>query len=383
MIKKSQIRFIVTIMSILLVVFAVIFGISCFFLKKSSYNSISEKLNEIERLYSFNDFNEKCLVVSLQGDDYIIVCNTANFSEETISAIVFRSLLFNSEMPNLSVGSIDNIYFKINSVSHHTTLFAGDMTEYFITFKNNVLKLFIFFLIIYCILFLIVWGLSVKVFEPINATFYKQQRFISDASHELKTPVAVISANADVIKTTENSKYLESIKSQTKRLNLLISDMLTLAKTEEITQTVLKEDFSLSDAIYEVALPFDALAFESQKTLDFDIEPDIFINADREGLKKILNILVDNAVKYCSKNGIVKVSLKNKTITVFNTGSEILDADSDKIFERFYRGDSSRSRESGGSGLGLAIAKSIANLNKWKLSAKSKYGESMTITLIL
>jgi len=389
MIRKAQIRFICTIMGILLLVFLCIFGVSCYFLRKSCTNAIFDKLINIEKFYDINSKSDNSLVVLIKNINdesskkYQVLYNSAGFSDELILEIVNRSLSYKKEMPELSAGSFNNIYFSIQPSPNGLILTASDMTSMFVDLRANIVKLGIWFIIIFVLLTLCVWGISFKVFEPIADTIKKQQRFISDASHELKTPVAVISANADVIKTTENSKYLESIKLQTKRLNTLVTDLLCLAKTEENSHNIIKKDFSLSDTILEVALPFDAVAFENGKTLILDIEPNILANADRESVKKIVNILLDNAIKYSSKNGTIKVSLKNKTITVFNTGSEINKEDSDKIFERFYRGDSSRSSDLSGSGLGLSIAKSIANSNKWKLFAKSIKGESMTITLII
>ena len=157
--------------------------------------------------------------------------------------------------------------------------------------------------------------------------------------------------------------------------------MLTLAKMDETTFTPLKESFNLSDAVTESVLPFDAVAFENGKTLLSEIESGIDYVGDRESVKKVVNILLDNAVKYSSVGGTIKVTLAKNVLTISNTGSDIKDIDSDKIFERFFRGDASRSRDTGGSGLGLSIAKSIANANKWDIKAVSKFGESMTITI--
>ena len=234
---------------------------------------------------------------------------------------------------------------------------------------------------------LIVWGLSAKVFEPIRYILAKQKQFISDASHELKTPVSIISANADVIKTEDNAQYVDSIKKQVERLNFLVSDLLTLARLDEGNVKRITEKFNLSDEVTQVALPFDAVAFEKGKTLECDIDPELMYEGAKDDVKKILNILLDNAVKYAQDNGNIRLSLKKigakYELSVYNDGSLIPESDSEKIFERFYRGDASRSRESGGNGLGLSIAKSIATANKWNISAKSVYGKSMTITLTL
>jgi signal transduction histidine kinase len=184
-----------------------------------------------------------------------------------------------------------------------------------------------------------------------------------------------------------DSKWVNNIKSQTNRMNDLIQDMLSLAKIDEDKIKLLREKFNVSDEVNEVALAFDAVAFEKNKNLQLFIKPDIFYVGDKQSLKQILSILLDNAVKHADENGQIVVELKKEngriSLSVFNTGSNIPAENANKIFERFYRGDHSRSRESGGSGLGLSIAKSIADANNWKISATSIPDQSMLITLII
>ena len=139
---------------------------------------------------------------------------------------------------------------------------------------------------------------------------------------------------------------------------------------------------------YDIAFHSKAkkMAFENGKTLNIDIEPDILYKGDLLSVKKIVSILLDNAVKHADPCGEILVTLKKENgktvLTVFNSGSFVPTEDSNKVFERFYRGDSSRSRESGGSGLGLSIAKSIADINKWKINAVSIPEVSMTVTVV-
>jgi signal transduction histidine kinase len=224
------------------------------------------------------------------------------------------------------------------------------------------------------------------VFQPIVESNLKQKQFISNASHELKTPLAVISANADVLKQAGDNTWLSNIRSQTNRMNVLVGDMLTLAKMDEGKINLINTAFSLSELVVNSTLPFDAVAFEKGKTIDVDVDENVNIVGDEESAKKIINILLDNAVKHADERGEIKVSLKKENgriaLTVFNSGSLVPNIDSSKVFERFYRGDSSRARESGGSGLGLAIARGIADANKWKISAESQYGISMSITVV-
>jgi signal transduction histidine kinase len=269
-------------------------------------------------------------------------------------------------------------------VVNHTTLIAvTDSTNFFLSYSSSILKSLIALSVIFVILFFIVYAVSFKIFKPVKDAFRSQKQFISNASHELKTPLSIISANADVIKEDSNSKWVENIKSQTERMSGLVSDMLSLAKMDEGTTKLKNERFSLSNEILNATLPFDALAFEKKKRLIVNIEPNIYYNGDKACVNQLVNILLDNAIKHADKTGEIFLELKrekNKNVlTVFNTGSNVPNSESNKIFERFYRADVSRSRETGGTGLGLSIAKSLSEINKWKIQAISVQGESMTI----
>ena len=285
-------------------------------------------------------------------------------------------------------GNVGNVYYKIfSSESNRALLVAVDASDTFFYLRQNAVSTFFSLLVIYALLFLLIMKLSWWVLKPLRDSFDKQKQFISNASHELKTPISVISANADALsQEKENSQWINNIKSQTARMSDLVEDMLSLAKLDEGSQKLVFEKFNISEEVIETTLPFDAVAFEKGKTLDVCVSPDIIYNGDRQSVKKIINILLDNAIKHASDKGEILLTLKkdnNKVIlSVFNSGSNIAAADANKIFERFYRGDTSRSRESGGSGLGLSIAKSIADANKWKISAVSEPDVSMTITVI-
>ncbi len=386
MVKKAQIQFICITMTILFAVFAAILGVAYYVCRLSCHTSIIDKLSRLERSYEISvrgdtSFSLQDGLIVLKNPtaySYEILDGSKLFDTNKISEIVNASF---SRYPEVSASSIGKIYYRISLVRGGQLLVAADMTYYFEKAVTNTLRVLLFLVVFYFILFFVVWGFSYKIFQPIKESLYKHRKFISDASHELKTPIAVISANADVLKTNEENRYIDSIKSQTKRLNLLVTDMLTLARMDESHKTLVKEIFCLSDVVTEAVLPFDAVSFENGKVLLSEIEKNVEYYGNRESVKKMIDILLDNAVKYATKGGTIKVTLVKTTLIVTNSGSDVKDADSNKIFERFYRGESSRSRETGGSGLGLSIAKSIATQNGWNITAKSRYGESMTITV--
>ncbi len=318
--------------------------------------------------------------------------------KKEVTNVSFDAETFTSEQANYIInvainkayysGKISNVYYTTFNLDEQTQLFvATDATDAVNAFKTKDVETRISLLITYGVLLIIVVSLSKSIFKPLRDAFNKQKQFISNASHELKTPLSIISANADVLKAENDSKWVDNIKSQTERMNDLVQDMLSLAKIDEEKIKLMREKFCVSDEVNEVALSFDAVAFEKNKNLQLFVQPNIQYLGDKQSVKKILSILLDNAVKHADENGQIIVELKKQNskivLSVFNTGSNIPDENANKIFERFYRGDQSRSRQSGGSGLGLSIAKSIADANKWKISATSVPNQSMMITLII
>lgn len=386
MIKKAQIKFICIVCSILLAVFMIIFFATFLLLKNANEKNIERTLNDTKQSFLLaNDgmIHANGLIVILDSDGTPIISfrDENVFSENSVENIVKTVL-----SKPYDASQIGNVYYFIEEYKSGYILIASDMTDMQTAFRVNLLTTFIILFSIYGLLFFIVWALSFKVFAPIKEAFDKQKQFISNASHELKTPLTIISANTDVLRQSEDNQWLKNIKNQTTRMDDLVKDMLSLAKIDEGTANLNKEKFNLSQIVLGSSLPFDAVAFEKGKTLILNVEEKIQYFGDIQSVKQIVSILLDNAVKHAERGGDIVVTLKKESnkavLSIFNTGSSIQDNQVDKVFERFYRGDDSRSRDSGGSGLGLSIAKSIADMNKWKISAVSKLNQSMTITVI-
>ena len=213
-------------------------------------------------------------------------------------------------------------------------------------------------------MFILVFLFSGQAVAPVVESLEKQKRFITDAGHELKTPLAVISANVDVLELESGkSEWTSSIKNQVKRMNSLVKNLLTLSRMDEERMRVVYSDFDMSSTIKEAALSFETLAEAKNKIYRTDIEEGIHITGDKNSIGQLASILLDNAMKYSSENGCINVLLsKNKNIVfeVSNTSDCIPTGNLDRLFDRFYRADSSRSRETGGYGIGLSVAKAIA-----------------------
>lgn len=225
--------------------------------------------------------------------------------------------------------------------------------------------------------------------KPVQEAFDKQKQFIADASHELKTPLAIINTNADVLLANkedtilQQSKWLHYIKSETERMAKLTNDLLYLTEMDDSRTGMVHAPFDISEAVENIILTMEAVIFEKNIALDYEIEPNLAIHGNSEQIKQVVMILLDNAVKYTGPKGEVTLSLRKQhndvLLAVTNTGEGIAPEHLTRIFDRFYRTDTSRARKQGGYGLGLAIAKSIVEQqHKGKIYVKSVAGESAT-----
>lgn len=215
---------------------------------------------------------------------------------------------------------------------------------------------------------IIAYAISKKVsnmiVKPVKETMESQKRFISDASHELKTPLAVIEANADVLESNiGKSKWMEYIQSEIASMDKLINNLLFLAKVENVKELKEKENFDLTQEVKMTASMFESMAYERKVKIEDKIEENVNFNGNKEDIKQVLSVLIENAIMHTKENGKIVVELnKEKGTTVLqvsNEGEEIPKEEREKIFERFYRVDKSRNRKEKRYGLGLAIAKSI------------------------
>ncbi len=237
-------------------------------------------------------------------------------------------------------------------------------------------------------LFILIVFLSKWIVKPVQTSFDKQKQFIADASHELKTPLTIITTNAEVLAGTMNdNKWLNHILTQTQRMSLLIKNLLELAKLDNYNTSIHFTEFDMSKAITNTALSFESLAYEYGKTFHMDIQENISLYGNEPSIRHLLTLLLDNAFKYSEPKGTITVSLKQhgdkRILTVKNTGNPIPKEEQKRIFERFYRSDTSRSRETGGYGLGLSIAISIVNNHKGHITVNSdeSTGTYFTITI--
>ena len=326
---------------------------------------------------------------SIQVDHFynvrrVILSRTVEIEQEEIISYANEAL-----NTGQSYGELGNYAFYIQPKLYGRIIVFMDIRTYNQIQKNLLYSTSLIGLLTILGFFLLSIALAFWLVKPVKETFDKQKLFISNASHELKTPLAVISANTDVLETeTGENKWLGYIRSETTRMNELVNELLCLARLDDKTgHKPVMTEFSLTDVFLQTVLPFESRVFELGKQLEVDAAPDIKYKGDQSQIRHIITILLDNAVKYSDEHGLIRARLytrsSKKIIEVYNTGEGVPKDKLNKIFERFYRRDEARNSSSGGYGLGLAIAKASAEANGGKISAQSEYGKWICFTVTL
>ncbi len=242
-------------------------------------------------------------------------------------------------------------------------------------------------LLISSLIFVVGWGLmlllvialSKRAIRPIAENLEKQKQFVTDAGHEIKTPLAIILANTEAMELHNGeSKWSKNIRKQTERLSGLMKNLLTLARMEEGTAPVVMTDLDMSRLTKEVTDSFVESAKLRQIELHTKIASDIKLHANREEMTQLLTILLDNAIKYSIEQADIVLTLakrgKEVTLSCENTCEKLPDVEADRLFDRFYRSDAARTQKSGGYGIGLSVARAIVQNHKGKITAEYKDG---------
>lgn len=387
MFDKLKLRLISINMALLTTVFVAIFGVIFIITSNSINREINGNLNALIHDLKRPIPHSVNIVVELSSDGTIkqhFKSYEVSTNDDTLQNVVDKILKSGKDFGKVDISSSTYSYLKGNGPFGVKIAFM-ERSMYdnmlFQLLKNLIL---IGFVSLIALLFISIY-LTNKSIIPIKETFEKQKQFIADASHELKTPLSIIKTNTSLIlshpdDTIKNqSKWINYINSQTDRMSELISEMLSLAKMDTAENKLPLSPINMSKIVESMILMFDAVLYENNIELETNISKNLFINGDKESLKKLFSVIMDNAIKHTNKNGNITVSLfsdKNKVkMIIRNTGEGIAQEHLERIFERFYRVDSSRNRETGGYGLGLSIASSIVKQHKGKIYAKSKIGE--------
>ncbi|MCL2798202.1 MAG: HAMP domain-containing histidine kinase [Firmicutes bacterium] len=315
----------------------------------------------------FNDM--RGFTVKLNPDFSIVEArfSTAVFTEAEISEYVKR--IHKTER---SDGEVDNIKFLIKDTQNGKILVCLDTSVENALFRELLITVLLAGGGGLIILLVLVWFLSYWIIKPTAAAFSKQKRFISEAGHELKTPLTVISASLELLQRnfdgTDDEKWIKNIKDQAAKMNAMTSQLLALSKIDE-TEQIAKTEFDLSQIVLSECLAFESVAFESGKTFICETDNDLIYKGNCLAVRQAVGILCDNAIKYSVPNGRIEAWLRKQSsklvFTVSNESNAVKKEEIPLLFERFFRGSESRA-DIGGAGLGLAILKRLAEQNGWK-----------------
>ena len=283
-------------------------------------------------------------------------------------------------------GWISSFRYKAVSTNGSTTVTFVDASMNISMTFSTVLTVCGVLFASFLAVFLLILFFSKRAVKPIAESYEKQNRFITDANHELKTPLTLILANLDIIESEiGENEWINDIRCEGERMSALVNQLVALTKMDEDKNNLPTERFDISAVLSEVCDDFFALAEQKSKSLTVNLQGGLFYTGDKNALRHLFSILLDNAVKYCDENGVISVVLKggkHLTVSVENTYSAVDSAELDKLFDRFYRSDKSRAYN-GGFGIGLSLAKAIVQKHKGKIFAYKKDSEHIGFKVIL
>lgn len=389
MITKLRIRFVAIALQVLIIMQSIIVSVSVLYSYKrmvrradvlidSVYTNItnnSEDNNVDARYYYVIDSNNSSMPQVNNVNDRIVKPKEAVKSYRTISDINKNSGFYNGYRYRIIKEDSRNIAIFIQRI--------GMIDEV----KKNAYTLGTISVVGIGVIFIFLIAISKYMVMPIANAYKKQKEFITSASHELKTPITVILADADIIEMDGgDNEWLKDIRTQAVKLRDMTNSLVTLARMDERGSEITKIEFPISDIANEVAHEYAALETDSDKTFTYDIAQNLSMTGNMNEIRQLMTILLDNAFKYSPDNGKIYFYLNKSAghirMSVENEVDYIEPGLADKMFERFYRADSTSSKVTG-HGLGLAIAKNIVDNSGGKIDAKVIDEHSIEINVVL
>lgn len=402
MFKQSKIKIVAAIMSLLILVLGGTFGV----IYVASYIEVTNENREILDQYvenyslpsSLSQLDERIdtqswihtapmaelstfYTVVFTKDSQLLYVDTADINTYNIDELV--NLARDVWNKGKIEGKYDNLLYRIADKGNYILIAFLDNTVVQNSAGTLLNYTLMFGAVALIILFFIAQYLANRIVQPLEESYQKQRQFISDAGHELKTPVAVVNANIELLtRQLGKNQWLDNIQYENDRMSSLIIQLLELARTENVTPTM--EDLDFSHLVMGEMLPFETIAYEKGLLLNSEILPDIHVHGNATQLKQLVSILIDNAISH-SENGkevmLVLKRVKNHAVlSVINDGDPIPEQERKQLFERFYRTDDARSDHGQHYGLGLAIAKAIVESHKGTIQIVCDQGKVSFIT---
>lgn len=374
----------------------IILGVIILFTILNYHNTIDTAVMMINRMTDIGEnreFNRSPEQETMENKKYIegiyhiriknnMVTNM-QYGEDVDETIEQYALDISKKNSKNTSGIIGRYIYNVRKVRENTYDIIFMENENAIIRANSILLVSVILSILSIFsIYIIGKKISKTIVKPVEETFEKQKQFISDASHELKTPLAVIEANADVLENeVKSNKWIQYIQNEIESMNTLINELLTLTKIENIYNMRELKQINLSKELEIIVAMFESMAYEKEVIINSNIKENIETKANKEDIEHIVSTLLDNAIKHTKSKEQVIVELyrekNNIVIQIKNYGDPIPEDEREKIFERFYRIDKSRNRKEKRYGLGLAIAKST--VEKYNGKIEVLYKDNFTI----
>ena len=374
----------------------ILIGIIVIFASLSYKNTINSSTVFMDRIGRKENKPENNSEAKIDKDPFLINIDGAYRLRIKNNEIIRESNDITDEIRNYAItasnkkseeGFIGNYIYKIRSFNNNEKEITLMENETAIKrLKITFILACVFAILGLFLIYIIARKIAITIVEPVEESFNKQKQFVSDASHELKTPLAVIEANADVLQTkVGESKWITYIQKEIQSMNKLVNDLLTLARMEN-TNSANIQKFDLSKEVQMSVAVFESMIYEKDIKLETNINEGILFNGDKEDIKHIVSIILDNAIKHTEKEGKIIVNVQKEKsdvkIEIKNQGEPIPEEEQEKIFERFYRVDKSRNRNEKRYGLGLSIAKGLVEKYNGTIKATSSDGFTSFIVKI-
>ena len=398
MIRKLRIRFVLLSMSVLLAVLVVVIGS----INIANYASTLREADQVLDLLEDNQgrfpmgrpggklspeapFESRFFTVLLDSTGQAVFADLGNIAavdRENAIAMARQAARENDRS-----GFIGRYRYRCIQEGNMRRVIILDCGRKLSAFKQFLSASVLISLAGFLVVLVIVAVLSGRVVKPFAESYEKQKRFITDAGHELKTPLTIIGADADILQMEQGeNEWLSDIQKQVRHLTELTNNLVFLTRMEEAYQSLPRLPFALSDVIAETAASFQALA--QGKDFLLNIQPELSMTGDEKSIAQLVRLLLDNALKYSPIGGKVSLTLektgRQNKLCVYNTTAASMPKDHlDLLFERFYRTDASRNSATGGHGIGLSVAKAIVAAHGGKIQAASEDGQSLLITVWL
>lgn len=326
------------------------------------------------------------VVANTENKQILFVETSQIISVDSQEAIDYAQTVLSK---NTTTGFINTFRYQMQSENMFTRITFLDCGRKLDAFYSFLIASIAISLVGYLIVFALISFFSNRIIRPISESYEKQKRFITDASHEIKTPLTIIRADTDVLELElGENEWTSDIKKQIEQLTTLTNDLVFLSRMEESENTLSMIDFPFTEVITETAVSFQTLAQKQEKQLQTFIPPMLTLHGNEKSIRQLVSILLDNAIKYSPSGERIFLSVmeQNNNISIVVTNTTCQNIEKEQLhflFDRFYRVDASRNSQTGGHGVGLSIAKAIVEAHNGQILASSPKDNTLQITVKL